>query len=443
MAQSTSALAILGGTAEHQLSAPTYPRFSHDVYDRIQTTLTQGPMQGLSKGHPVIAELEERLAAYHGVDWALAASSGHGALQSALIGLEITGGDEVLTSPYSWGASVSCILHNGAIPVFVDVSPDTGLIDPAGLAAGLTPRTRGILVPHLYGQPADMTAIMAFAEAHDLVVIEDGSQAHGAKHRGRRVGAFGHAAGFSTNGVKPLATTEGGYLVTRVDDVYWKATISGQHAGRGELIGRASELGFPDELRDHIDSLVYTYRPNLVTALLTLDRLPHLEAENAARRRNAGSFLADLAGVQSVSWPAQHPDDECVFHMVTLNFDADHAAVARDTYLAALNAEGVPAVAYVAKGLHRSPRLSPSWDGPRVMWTQSIRDAGVDPTAVELPGCDEKVARSIEVPWNFFEDDERLMASLARAFVKVEEGLEDLRGHERASGVQAAGASRA
>jgi dTDP-4-amino-4,6-dideoxygalactose transaminase len=379
----------------------------------------------------VIAELEERLAQFHGVDYALGASSGHGALQSALIGSEITTGDEVLTSPYSWGASVSCILHNGALPVFVDVLPDTGLIDPAALHAAVTTRTRAILVPHLYGQPADMTAIMAFAEARDLLVIEDGSQAHGARHRGRRIGGFGHAAGFSTNGVKPLATTEGGYLVTRLADVYWKATISTQHAGRGELIGRASEPGFPDELRGHIDSLVYTYRPNLVTAALILDRLPHLEAENAARRRNAAMFFSGLEGVDSVSWPVYDSRDECVFHMVTLNFNAEQAGVSRDTYLRALRAEGVPAVAYVENGLHRSPRLSPGWDGPRVMWTEIIRRSGYDPTAADLPGCDAKVERSIEIPWNYFEDAPDITRSLANAFTKLEENLEALRAYER------------
>jgi dTDP-4-amino-4,6-dideoxygalactose transaminase len=427
MAVNTHTLALAGGTPANAHRPPRYPRFEASVFERIHRQLDEGPPQGLSKGHPVIRELEERLAEYHGVEQCLAASSGHGALQSALIGLELTGGDEVITSPYTWGASVSCILHNNCIPAFADVLPDTGLLDPAALPQALTERTRAILVPHLYGQPADMTAIMAFAEQHDLVVIEDGSQAHGATHRGRRVGAFGHAGAFSTNGVKPLATTEGGYLVTRVPDVYWKATISCQHAGRGELIGRASEPGFPDELRASIDSLVYTYRPNLVTALLILDRLPKLDAENAARRRNAARFAEQVAGVASVSLPEHHADDECVFHMLTLNFDAEHAGVSRDAYVKALQAEGVPAVPYVNEGLHRSPRLSPDYDGPRVMWTDALRRAGVDPTALALPGCDAKVARSIEIPFNYFEDAPELMDGLASGFVKLEQSLDELR----------------
>ncbi|WP_320669469.1 DegT/DnrJ/EryC1/StrS family aminotransferase [Patulibacter defluvii] len=429
MAQSSNPLALLGGTPAHRLPNPKYPRLGADLHVRIADALDRGPMQGLSKGHPIIEELETRLAAYHGVDQVLASSSGHGALQSALIGLEVTGGDEVLTSPYSWGASVSCILHNGAVPVFVDIDRDNGLLDPARLADGLTPRTRAILVPHLYGQPADMTAIMRFAEDHDLLVIEDGSQAHGARHRGTRVGAFGHAGGFSTNGVKPLATTEGGYMVTRVADVYWKATISGQHAGRGELLGRASEPGFPDELRPLVDSLIYSYRPNVVSALMALDRLPHLEEENAARRWNAARLFEGLRDVEALSWPTVDEADECVFHMVTLNFDAELAGVERDAFVAALAVEGVPAVPYVAKGLHRSERLSPSYGGPRVMWTETIRRSGIDPTAVELPGCDAKVARSIEIPWNYFERDPDLIDSLVGAFRKVQAELPALRRH--------------
>jgi perosamine synthetase len=424
-------LALLGGSPAHVMRPPTYPSFDSAVYDQIRKTLELGPMQGLSKGHPIIEELETALASFHGVSHALCGSSGHAALQSALIGLELTAGDEILTSPYSWGASVSCILHNGAIPVFVDVLPDTGLIDPATLEQALTPRTCAILVPHLYGQPADMTSIMAFAEQHGLAVIEDGSQAHGARHRGTRVGAFGHAAGFSTNGVKPVATTEGGYMVTDDPSVYWKATISCQHAGRSELIGRASEPGFPDDLRPFIDSLTYTYRPNLVTAILTLERLPNVDVENAARRRNAELLRRLLADIGSVAMPEYDAADECVFHMVTLNFDGEHAGVSRDTYLTALQAEGVPAVTYVETSLHRSPRLSPDWDGPRVMWTETLRRAGADPTSADLPGCEAKIAHSIEMPWNIVVEDDALISSIAGAFAKVEEGLDELRAFER------------
>jgi dTDP-4-amino-4,6-dideoxygalactose transaminase len=427
-------LALCGGTPTVTTRPPKYPSFSADVFERIEDELTNGPTQGLSKEHPIINELETSLANYHGVKHCLAASSGHGALQTALIGLEITDGDEVLTSAYSWGASVSCILHNGAVPAFVDVSAETGLMEPDLTEAGVTERTRAILIPHLYGQPVDMTGMMALAERHGLVVIEDGSQAHGARHRGTRVGAFGDASAFSTNGVKPLATTEGGYMVTPRDDVYWNPMISCQHAGRGDISGRSNEPGFPDELRPLIDSLIYTYRPNLVTAILTLDRLPSLEAENEARRQNVALFKRHLDGVSSLAFPVYDDEDECVFHMLTANFDPQAAGVSRDAYLTALVAEGVPAIAYVFRGLHHSARLSPDWAGPRVMWTETLRKAGADPTTTSLPGCDEKVARAIEFPWNYVTVDEVHMKRLADAVVKVEENLDELREYERREG---------
>lgn len=406
------------------LAPPRYPYFSDEALARLSEALRSGKPQGLSKHHPVVEEFETKLAAFHDVDLCLAASSGHGALQSALIGLEITGGDEVLTSPYSWGASVSCILHNGAVPVFVDVDPLTGLINPEALDEGLTDRTRAILVPHLYGQPADMTAIMAFADRHNLAVIEDGSQAHGARHRGKRIGSFGHASGFSINGVKPLATTEGGYMVTRVPSAYWNSTISTQHAGRSELVGRASEEGFPEELHDYIDSLVYTYRPNVTSMILALDQLGQVDGLNSVRARNANRFFTALDGSELFEFPDYHAEDTPVFHMVTMNVRGGREV--RDRILKAVLAEGVPAVTYVEKGLHLSPRLSPHWSGPRVMWTEAIKASGIDPTKSSLPGSDHKIASSIEIPWNYIEDNEDLVSEIASAFRKAEQHLSSI-----------------
>jgi dTDP-4-amino-4,6-dideoxygalactose transaminase len=424
-------LALLGGPPAHRVEAAKYPRFEDETLERVSRFLRRGPMLGLNKQHEVIREFEKTFATYHGVPHCLGASSGHGALQSALIGLEIVGGDHVLTSPYSWGASVSCILHNAAVPIFADVDPTTGLLDPAVLGDYVTRQTTGILVPHIYGQPADMTAICEFARNRGLLVIEDGSQAHGAQHQGQRVGSFGDAAGFSINGVKPVATTEGGYMLTTHADAYWKATLSGQHAGRSAMPGRADEPGFPDELRPWIDSLVYTYRPDCVSAILALDRLRALEDENKVRRQHVERFLDGITDIDYIDSPAPSPGDEHVYHMLTLNFDAETAGVTRNTYKRALQAEGVPAVAYVEESLHRSPRLSPTWSGPRVMWTETLRRSGIDPTAAELPGCEQKVACSIDLPWNYAEPQPDLIDSLIESFNKVSGALDALRKYEQ------------
>ena len=258
------------------------------------------------------------------------------------------------------------------MPVFADVDPEHGLLDPAAVEAAIGPRTEAILVTHIYGQPANMTALRAMADRHGLALIEDGSQAHGARHRGTRVGAFGDAAGFSCMGGKLLATTEAGYLLTSREDVYWKAIISCQHAGGTEHPGRASEPGFPEELRAYIDSLTYTYRLGVLNAVLMVEQLAKLDEENAARARNRARLLEAIADLGSISAPS-YPDDDPVFHMVSLNFVPEHAGISKETYLAALQAEGAPVFSYVATPMHRLERLRADTGAPKVMWNERIR----------------------------------------------------------------------
>ncbi len=427
---SSTALALLGGAPVGAPEKPHFPRFSERARRRVGELLQTGPMVGLSKQHPQVGEAEAGIAAWHGVERCLTTASGHGALHAALIGLEITGGAEVVTTPYTWGASISPILHNDAVTVFADVDPVTGLLDPAAAADAITPRTEAILVTHVYGQPADMTALRALADRRGLALIEDGSQAHGARHRGVRVGAFGDAAGFSCMGGKLLATTEAGYLVTNREDVYWKAIISCQHAGGTEHPGRATEPGFPSDLRPFVDSLNYTYRLGVLNAVLLVEQLAKLEDENGARVRNRDRLVELLADVPSISAPA-YPDGDPVYHIVSLNFAPEHAGVSKATYLAALQAEGAPVFSYVETPLHRLERLRADTAAPKTVWADRLRRTGIDYAALELPACEHKVARSIEMSWNWIDDDPVAMQRLADCFVKVEERLDDLRAYER------------
>ncbi len=426
-------LALLGGDPIGAPTRPQYPRFTDRARERVDELLRTGPMVGLSKEHPQVGEAEAAIATWHGVERCLTTASGHAALHAALIGLEITAGAEVITTPYSWGASTSPILHNGAVPVYADVDPDRGLLDPDSVREAIGPRTEAILVTHIFGQPADMTALRELADAKGLALIEDGSQAHGARHRGRRVGCFGDVSGFSCMGGKLLATTEAGYLVTGREDVYWKAILSCQHAGGTEHPGRTAEPGFPSDLLPFSDSLNYTYRLGVLNAVLLVEQLAKLDAENDARRRNRDRFLEAIEGVGSVRAP-DYPDGDPVFHMVTLNFVPEHAGVSKETYLAALQAEGAPVFSYITTPLHRLERLRPDTPAPRVMWSEHLRRAGVDYAALELPGCDAKVERSIEMSWNWIDDDPAAMAQLGAAFVKVEQHLDALREHDRRAG---------
>ncbi len=429
----SNTLALLGGMPAGAPAEPRYPHFTAKARRRVDQLLASEPIVGLGRDHPLVDDAETAIADWYGVERCLTTASGHAALLAALIGLEITGGAEVVSTPYTWGASISPILHNDAVPVFADVDPERGLLDPVSVEAAIGPRTEAILAVHLYGQPADMTALRAIADRHGLALIEDGSQAHGARHRGVRVGSFGDAAGFSCMGGKLLATTEAGYLLTRSDDAYWKAIISTQHAGNTMHPGRASEPDFPADLLPHIDSLTYTHRVSTVNALLMVEQLSKLDQENAARARNRSRLLEAIAGMESVVAPVYSDEDTPVFHMVSLNFVPEHAGISKQTYLAALQAEGVPIFNYVATPLHKVGRLRADTTAPKVMWSERIRRAGIDYAALELPGCERKVERSVEILWNWIEDDPDAMGKLADCFIKVEEHLDRLRAYEQRS----------
>src|SRR5205823_10953914 len=158
---------------------------------------------------------EEEFAAFSEARYAVGVDSGTSALELALRAYDIGPGDEVITAPNSFIASALAISHAGATPVFADIDADSYTIDVAALEMAITPRTKAIIPVHLYGQPADMDPIMELAERHQLVVIEDACQAHGARYKGRRVGSLAHAAAFSFYPGKNLgAYGDGGAMVT-------------------------------------------------------------------------------------------------------------------------------------------------------------------------------------------------------------------------------------
>jgi dTDP-4-amino-4,6-dideoxygalactose transaminase len=427
-----SPLALLGGEPAHRLGLPRYPVFTDEARARVDALLRDGDAVGLSKQHPLIDEAETTLAEWHGVKQCLGTSTGHAALHSAVVGLELADGDEVVTTPYTWGVPCASILHNNAIPVFADVDPVTGLLDPDAVEGRITERTRAILVVHMFGQAADLTRLREIADRRKLALIEDGSQAHGARHQGKLVGSVGDASAFSCMGGKLLATTEAGFMLTPHDDVYYNAVISSQHAGNNEKPGRSTEPGFPEALRPYSDSLLYTYRLSTINAILLVEQLKKLDAENAVRAQNRDRLLELLDGVESISWPQYPADDAPTYWMLSFNFHDEVAEVSKETYLRALQAEGVPVFSYIPTPLHKLERMSPDMRGPRVMWTENLRrQLAIGDIGGDFPGCDEKVRRSFEMMWHHITPSEDVMQSLAGAFHKVEEQLPALRDLER------------
>ncbi len=425
-----SKLALLGGTRVGEVTYSKFPQFSERAIERVVEVLRAGKAIGLGRFHsPEIAEAEDTISRYHGGQHVLACGSGHAALQGALAGLEICCGDEVITTPYTWGASISCILHQNAIPVFVDVERDTGLIDPAQIETAITPRTKAILAVHIFGQPANLQRLRAIADKHKLMLIEDGSQAHGAEIGGVRVGNVGDAAGFSCMGGKVLPTTEAGYLVTPHKSVFWKAAMIGQH------MGRSPEKDFPDELRPWVDSLVYTYRVTPLNAVLLTEQFGRIDGWVAERRRHADLFREKIAGSRFLRMPDYAAGVKPVYHMLTMNFDAEAAGVSRNTFAAALKAEGMLAFGYVPSPIPDWTRLHwQDYSGPRVSWLDALAKAGVDYRGMALPNCRARVANSIETRFDFVDAQEEMISRMAEIVFKVEANISALRDHERVAG---------
>ena len=255
---------------------------------------------GMLAQGPRVKAFEEAFAEMCGVRHAIATSSGTTALHVALLAHSIGPGDEVITTPFTFIASANSILYVGARPVFVDIDPATFNIDPAQIEAALTPRTKALMPVHLFGLACDMEPLVALAQAHDLLIIEDACQAHGARYKGRRTGGLGHVAAFSFYFSKNLgAYGEAGMITTNDDGLAQKMRMLRDHGSsqryHHELIGLNGRL---DEIQ----------------AAVLRAKLAHLESWNEQRRANAAHYAKLLSDLEVIV-PEVADYAEHVFHL--------------------------------------------------------------------------------------------------------------------------------
>jgi dTDP-4-amino-4,6-dideoxygalactose transaminase len=257
-----------------------------------------------------VAAFEEEFAAYCEAPHAIGVNTGTSALHLALLAAGIGPGDEVITVPFTFVATVSAICYTGATPVLVDVDPRTFTIDVDAIEPAITKRTRAIVPVHLYGHPADMDPIMALARKHGLAVIEDACQAHGARYKARRVGSIGDAGCFSFYPGKNLgAYGEGGMVVTSRAD--YRRTIR-------MLRDWGAETKYHHVLKG------YNYRLEGVQAAVLRVKLRHLDAWTDARRTAARRYDELLAG-SGIATPAVMPWASHVYHIYAVR-SPDRAA---------------------------------------------------------------------------------------------------------------------
>ncbi|HYM90846.1 MAG TPA: DegT/DnrJ/EryC1/StrS family aminotransferase, partial [bacterium] len=266
-----------------------------------------------------------------------ATSSGTAALEVALEAAGIRAGAGVVTTPFSFVSSTNAILRRGAVPVFADIDPQTFNLDPDRVADTLTrtPGVQALLVVHLYGLPCRMDALMDLARHHDLVVIEDAAQAHGAALQGRKVGTFGVAGAFSFYPSKNLTTGEGGMVVTS------DAALA-ERARRLINVGQSSQYTY--------ELLGANYRMTEIAGALGIGQLARLEERNARRRQNAARLTAGLKDLDWLTVPGEARGYSHVFHQYTLRVPAVRDRLARH-----LAARGIATRVYYPTPIHKSP----------------------------------------------------------------------------------------
>ena len=283
---------------------------------------------------PEVRAFEEEFARFCGVQHVVGVDSGTAALHLAFLTCDIGPGDEVITTPHTFIATIGMLGRVGARPVFVDIDPRTYNMDPARIEAAITERTKAIMPVHLYGQPAEMDLILEIADRHGLKIIEDAAQAHGAEYKGRRAGSMGHVAIFSFYPGKNLgAYGDAGAVVTDDGEIAEKIRLLRNH-------GR----------RDKYEHLLqgFNYRIDTLQAAILRAKLAHLEEWNEARRRHAAAYR-DLLNDIDLVLPYEPEHVRAVYHLFVVRLQE------RDALREHLKVRGISTGIHYPIPLHLQP----------------------------------------------------------------------------------------
>lgn len=343
-------LAIHGGTPIRESFLPFgAPKIGEEEIAEVVDTLRSG---WIGTG-PKTQEFETRFAEYVGARYAVAVNSCTAGLHLSLIVAGVGPGDEVITSPLTFAATANVIEHCGARPVFVDVNPEILNLDPAGLEEAITENTRAILPVHFGGLPCEMEPIMALAETHGLIVIEDAAHAAGARYRGRMVGTIGRMTSFSFYPNKNLTTIEGGMITSddEADDEWLRVY-------RLHGMSRDAWMRYRTKRLSLTNSVVPGFKYNLtdVQASLGLHQLAKLETFLEVRETYAAEYDAAFGDLRGVRLQPRQADEGTrhALHLYVLLLDPDCFTATRNEILDALLAENIGAALHY-RALHTHP----------------------------------------------------------------------------------------
>jgi dTDP-4-amino-4,6-dideoxygalactose transaminase len=329
-------------------------------------------------GGPKVAEFERAIAAYCGTTHAVACGNGTDALFLMLAAAGIGAGDDVITTPFTFWATIEAIKHVGARPVFVDIERGTYNMDVALLESVVTPRTKAIVPVHIFGQCVDMDAVNAVAAAHGLSVFEDACQAIGATYRGAKAGSLSRAAAFSFFPSKNLGCAgDGGMIVTDDANLAAKAKLLASHGSSRKY---------------YHDAFGTNSRLDALQAAILTVKLPHLDEWNAQRREAAGRYATLLAGVEGLELPIARDYGQSVWHLYVVK--AASPALA-DTVIAAMKDAGIGTAKYYPLALHEQPAMEriEGWTRPSLPIAESCNERTFALPA--FPGITENQQREV------------------------------------------------
>jgi dTDP-4-amino-4,6-dideoxygalactose transaminase len=312
-------------------SHPAIPISKPWIGDEEKAAVLEVLESGMLAQGPRVAAFEDAFTQLTGTRHAIATSSGTTGLHLALMAHGVGPGDEVITSPFTFIASVNTILFTGATPVFADIEEGSFNIDPKAIEAAITPRTKALMPVHLYGQPCDMDEITALARKHGLAIIEDAAQAVGATYGGRQAGSFGTGV-FSLYATKNVMTGEGGMITTDDDHVADQCRLLRNHGMRHRY--QYEMLGYNFRLTDVLAAI----------GIVQLSRLP----EGTKRRRENARFLNGQ--IESVSTPTIKEGREHVWHQYTVRVPE---GMDRDAAVKRLDAAGIGTGIFYPGGAHQ------------------------------------------------------------------------------------------
>lgn len=323
------------------MSGPEIPLSGPDITDaEIDAVVAVLRSPRLSLG-PRLEEFEHAMAAYIGAPHAIAVSSGTAGLHLALLACGIGPGDEVILPSFTFIAVANAIRYVGAHPVFADIDRETLNLDPASVEASITPRTRALMAVHTFGRPADMPSLLAIADRHNLVVIEDACEAIGAGIGGRRVGSFGDAAVFAFYPNKQITTGEGGMVITRRPEVARRIAALRNH-GRYEQNPEHAELG-------------YNYRLSEMQCALGLAQLARIDEILSRRQAVARAYCNLLSGDTRLRLPpVEVPGQQLSWFVFVLRLANAAECDLRDRLAHSLARSGIATGRYFAP-IHRQP----------------------------------------------------------------------------------------